>query len=215
MAISKWLDLTHKVGLKTPVYPGDPELKIEFVRTIDLDTYSLSRVETNMHLGTHVDSPAHFVKGGKTVADIPVGQWMGYQTTLHVLPTNGVLKTADIRSLWDSTDPKHDVLLLNTGHFRRFKTAGFYTDCPAFEPDFIGFLQENRIRLLGLDLPTVKYPGDDHLHAHLDLLGNGILIVESLNNLDEVDSGMFFMALPINLEDVEASPVRAVAGSIG
>jgi kynurenine formamidase len=44
------------------------------------------------------------------------------------------------------------------------------------------------------------------------MLGNGVLLIEGLDNLDQIGQERFFMmALPIKIMDDEAAPARAVA----
>ena len=206
----QWIDLTHKIGPDTLPFPGDPSLIIEFMKTDEQSGFSISNLSTGMHLGTHVDSPMHFLSKGKSISEIPLESWMGFASKISVTSDRGIIKTIEIESKWNSISRHHHVLLINSGHDVLFGKREFYDECPAFEPSFYDFLKQNSIRLVGLDLPTIQYPGKDHKTVHRDLLGSEILIVESLANLAMVPSELFFMALPLNISGLEASMVRAV-----
>ena len=53
-------DISRDV-LSTPVYEGDPETRVEFIKKIDGgDMYNLSAVSMCSHAGTHIDAPLHF-----------------------------------------------------------------------------------------------------------------------------------------------------------
>jgi len=199
------------ISTKTPVYPGDPALAIEFVARAETDHYTLSRISTGMHVGTHLDAPLHFLPRGETIADLELERLAGPAVKIRVTPVDGHISTKRIREQWNPLEQKPGILLLETGHDRLFGTAAFFTDCPDFDPELKSFLLENKITLFGLDLPTVKYPEGNNLQTHLDLLGNNILIVESLANLSVLEKEAYFMALPLAIEGLEASPVRAVA----
>ena len=43
-------------------------------RMKDGESYNLSRLETSMHAGTHVDAPLHFISGGKDIASLAAGE---------------------------------------------------------------------------------------------------------------------------------------------
>lgn len=205
-----WVDLTHRIGSDTLPFPGDPSLKVEFRGEAEKTGFSISHVQTGMHLGTHVDSPLHFIPYGKSITDLTLDKWMGKANKIKVLPDSGIIRTAEIESKWNELANHFHVLLIDSGHDILFGKREFYDSCPAFEPSFFSFLKKNSIRLLGLDLPTIKYPIDNNLGAHRDLLGSGIVIVESLANLATVPAELFFMALPLNIMGLEASLVRAV-----
>ncbi len=61
-----------------PVYPDDPPVSIRPWAFIDRDGYYLNVLKLGEHSGgTHVDAPAHFVPGGKTVDEMPLEKFIG------------------------------------------------------------------------------------------------------------------------------------------
>lgn len=60
-----------------PVYPGDPEVSIEKVLTIEHDKWEMRRIQINSHDGTHVNVPAHCVAGGRTLDKYPLEAFAG------------------------------------------------------------------------------------------------------------------------------------------
>src|SRR5438552_10260614 len=54
------------------VYPGDPAVQLERVRSIaGGDGYNLARLDFGVHSGTHVDAPLHFVDGAPGAESLP------------------------------------------------------------------------------------------------------------------------------------------------
>jgi arylformamidase len=53
-------DVSVPVRSGMPVYPGDPEVRLERVS----DSPAISRLDFGVHTGTHVDAPLHFIEGG-------------------------------------------------------------------------------------------------------------------------------------------------------
>jgi arylformamidase len=53
-------DVSIPVRSGMPVYPGDPEVRLERVS----ESPAVSRLDFGVHTGTHVDAPLHFIEGG-------------------------------------------------------------------------------------------------------------------------------------------------------
>ena len=71
------IDISQEI-LSCQVYPGDPRPKAEKLMDMDKgDLYSLSALSMCVHNGTHIDAPAHFIKGGKTVDMLPLQAFIG------------------------------------------------------------------------------------------------------------------------------------------
>jgi kynurenine formamidase len=60
-------------------------------------------------------------------------------------------------------------------------------------------------------MPSVKYGNSDQMHAHRDILGLKIVIVESLIHLDGLPESFFFVGLPLKIAGMDGSLIRAVA----
>jgi len=63
---------------------------------------------------------------------------------------------------------------------------------------------------VGMDMPTPNCV--DWKIVHETFLGNKVLIVEGLTNLDKINNEEFtFFALPLKFKGRDGSPVRAIA----
>jgi arylformamidase len=77
-------------------------------------------------------------------------------------------------------------------------------------PDVPEWLRERRVKLLGLDLPSVDPIEAKKLTNHSALAGARGAIVESLD-LSEVEAGIYHLsALPLKIAGGDAGPVRAI-----
>jgi arylformamidase len=211
MLQSDWVDLTKTVSEMMKVYPGDPFVEMETLRTVSEDGFAIKCLTTCMHAGTHLDAPSHFLTTGGDVTTIPLEKTIGWANKITVLPEQGILKTATIRQAYAKLSKKHPRILLDTGWEKQSQTTDFFTGYYGFEPDLIDFIQENGIRLWGSDLPSVKFGPDDTQGAHVALLSHGVVIVEGLIHLEELDSSVWFVALPLKLAGMDGSLVRAIA----
>ena len=67
---------------------------------------------------------------------------------------------------------------------------------------------------MGVDVPSIDPADSEELLAHRIALSRGLTVMENLD-LSAVRAGSYeWIALPLPLEGVEASPVRAVLRSI-
>jgi arylformamidase len=81
---------------------------------------------------------------------------------------------------------------------------------PVIAPDVAEWLHARKVKLIGLDLPSVDPIEAKQLVNHHALAAAGIAIVESLD-LSAVEAGIYhFSALPLRIKGGDAGPVRAV-----
>lgn len=91
----KIIDLTQQLFSGMPVYPGDPEVKIEQVHILEKQGWNLRTLFLNTHLGTHVNVPSHMTNNGKNLDDFSLEVFCGkavvYQDDSDVNPSLGVI----------------------------------------------------------------------------------------------------------------------------
>jgi len=73
----KIIDLTLPLYTGMPVYPGDPDVSVELIQTLEKDGWNMRRVQINSHDGTHVNAPIHGAEGGKTLDDYSLAAFCG------------------------------------------------------------------------------------------------------------------------------------------
>lgn len=66
-------DVTVPVRTGMPVYPGDPEVRLERVS----ESPAVSRLDFGVHTGTHVDAPLHFIDGAAGAEQLPLDVLIG------------------------------------------------------------------------------------------------------------------------------------------
>jgi len=91
----KIIDLTLPIQNGMFVYPGDLEVDIEQLQTLDKDGWNMKRIHMNSHDGTHVNAPIHCTKDGKTLDDFKVGNFCGecvlYEKDLDIQTGIGII----------------------------------------------------------------------------------------------------------------------------
>lgn len=201
----KLIDLTHPFTDDMPVYPGDPQSKLKQTSFIPKDGYTDHKLETLMHVGTHMDAPLHMIEGGKTMDEMPLETFFGKGVLLDARGT----KTVDESLTRNITIKPGSIVLIFTGHARHYHTPSYFEGFPKVSESFARTMVERKVSIVGMDIIG---PDDPPYPTHKILLGNGILIIENLTNLDKLIGVKEFdvIALPMKLH-ADASPVRVVA----
>lgn len=76
------IDLSQPLFDKMPVYPGDPEVSMQEIHTIDKEGWNLKNITITSHIGTHVNVPYHMVVNGAKLETFPLDRFIG-QTELY------------------------------------------------------------------------------------------------------------------------------------
>jgi kynurenine formamidase len=202
------IDLTRRLTGRTLQFPGDqPGLVAGCVDLGRPDVQLTHLTHLDLHLGTHIDAPLHFVPGGADIASLE----------LSLRPAI-VIRTRD-RVIQPNTLPAASLrgyaVLFDTGWSASAESRAYFEEFPHLSPELAGELVARGAAVVGIDTPSAD-PVDANLEcpAHRILLGAGIPIIEGLAHLDRLseEAGAFwFCAFPLYLDGADGSPVRAVA----
>lgn len=202
----KIIDLTHTFTDDMPIYPGDPKASLEQVAFIEKDTFNDHKISTVMHVGTHMDAPLHMIANGKKMNEIAPDKFIGKGVVIDVRGKQkidaSVLNNIDIQ--------EGSVVLLYTGFGSKYRTDDYFKGYPELGEDFAKKMVDLKVKIVGMDILGPDY--DKPWATHKILLGNEILIIENLDNLDQLLDVKDFeiIALPLKLK-ADASPVRVIA----
>ncbi|MDQ4078470.1 MAG: cyclase family protein, partial [Chloroflexota bacterium] len=87
-------DISLPISNELPCWPDDPA--IELTRLSDTakgDVATVSHLSSTVHIGTHVDAPAHFVPGGAGVDQLDLNVLIGLCHVVH-MPDTDVIDSA-------------------------------------------------------------------------------------------------------------------------
>lgn len=222
------IDLTHTIHDDIQIYPGDPVPSISRALTHEKDDCHVDLLKLGSHTGTHIDAPFHFLKDGARIDQIPVRRFIGSGILIDVSnkAEGDAIESADLKG-YASAIKKGDFAILKTGWDRYFGSSR-YLKHPYLSASGAEFLVASGVALIGIDAlnidsssAAVKDIGnqqgqsetlaDDGYPAHGILLGNDVLIVENLCNLDKIKKLRgFYSFLPLKLKGSDGSPIRAV-----
>ena len=202
------VDLTAELHTGFPVYPGDPAVVIEPAATVAADGYAVARLALSDQAGTHVETQAHFLAGGRTLAEEPLGRFAGRASVVDV-PCRR-LAVADLAPA-EARIARNRLLLLRSQYAAR---AGAVDPSDPARPrlplDALEWLVERGVQLLGID--AFDFDADPGYAGHRFLLGRGVLVVEGLVNLDTLRAPeVQLYVVPLRLRGTGAAPCRAFA----
>jgi arylformamidase len=201
----EFYDITRPLVSGMEIWPGDAPFRLEHsARLSEGDTVNLCAVSLSTHSGSHADAPYHFEQGGRSIDQIPLEIYVGPAIVVDV-SGRGVIGIQDLEGVDVSKTPR---VLFKTGGWP--DGSPFPRAIPTMSPELPGFLKEQGVRLVGLDVPSVDAIDSRDLPMHHALNAAGIHILESLD-LSRVPAGCYeLIALPLRLVGADASPVRAV-----
>jgi len=201
----KLIDLTHTLTQSVPVYPGDSQPALHQIASIEQDGFTNYELTTSMHVGTHIEAPAHMIRNGKKLSDIPIATFCGPGKIIDA--RNAQTITHDL--LNQTTIAKNDILLIMTGHDKHFHNQNYYTSYPVVSEQCAEQIVERGVKIVGLDTPS---PDHKPFKIHKLLFENDVVIIENLTNLQSLINIKNFriIALPTKLE-TDAAPARVVA----
>ncbi len=188
---------------------GSPKILYDEPRRLELrqftydDNEYMHFIDTETHIGTHVEAPSHVMVGGsepkKNISDFSVEKWMGEAIVLdfsYRTPIDGVKQPITPEDL--SEVREGDIVLLWT---RLSSDKQPYISREACE-----FLIRKKVKLMsweGMDIGG--------LSNHNSLLENEVCFIEGLVNLDKImKKRVFYIGLALNWHGIDASPIRAI-----
>lgn len=211
-------DISRALSDNLAPWPGDTPFHFELKwKMAEGATVNVGAINMGVHNGTHADATFHFDESGEPIDRMPLDAYIGdavvvdltelFDGTAGGLDCTRQIGVADLESFSTSFE-QAPRLLLKMGVW---KNSSVFPDwIPVIARDVPGWLRERKVKLLGLDLPSVDPIEAKKLTNHYALAAARIAIVESLD-LSEVEAGIYhFSALPLKIAGGDAGPVRAV-----
>ncbi len=192
--MSKYLQLSHPLGLTDPRPPAIPAPQLSDLYTVAADGANVQILRLASHTGTHLDSPRHVIDDGVRITEYRPEELIF--TRIEVVD----LQLADAENVQPIHLEPHapglqraDLALFRFGyaHVRREDPDRFSLRCPGFCVESARWLRETcpQLRAMGMDVPSVSTIAhlEETMAAHNELLsgeGRRFLIIEDMK-LDE------------------------------
>ncbi|MBI2589344.1 cyclase family protein [Candidatus Saccharibacteria bacterium] len=196
------VDLSVVINEDTPVYPGDPKVKIRPLGVFEKDSYNDHLITIPNHVGTHIDAPWHMVANGKTLDQIPIDQFVGRGRLIQVEN-----KKFDLAAVKKAKIRQGDIVLFRTGMSDVYHKSEYF-NYPEMPPEIANYLVGAKVKMVGVDMIS---PDKQPYKIHRILLSADVLIIENLTNLEQLVGKEFTIyALPIKLQ-LDGAPARVIA----
>lgn len=207
-----FVDLSHIVSPRMPVYPGSDPPVFESSSSIAEQGYVESKIVFYSHVGTHLDAPAHVIEGAKTLDQYPVDQFFGKGCVVPITARRDRMISLDSLKPFEKAIAQSDFLLLNTDWSRFWGSDHYFGGFPVLSLEAAAWLGGFGLKGLGVDAISVDRTGARDLPVHNLLLRQDTIIIENLTGLTTLEAGdFFFSCFPIRFEQADGSPTRAVA----
>jgi kynurenine formamidase len=231
LASKRFVDLTHTFGVDTPHWKGFGKMKVRTLYTIKKDGFHVDEFCHVGQWGTHVDPPAHFHDGLKTVDQIDPKDMLMPLVVLDVHEKvarnpDYVLSLDDVRA-WETRHgriPAHAFVAMRTDWSKRWpndssmqnKDPQGVAHYPGWSMAVLKLLYEDRhIAASGHETtdtdPGVSTTKDDYsLESYV--LGTNHYQIEMLANLDQVPEygGLVMVSFP-KPQNGSGFPARVIA----
>ncbi len=148
-----------------------------------------------------MDAPAHVLRGGNTVDQLPIDKFIGHGIVIDVRdlsPKSEITKEVIESKLKDMgiSSCRDMVVLFHTGYDKYIGTSKWY-EHPGLGVSGAKFLIDESVKCVGIDAPSIDH---ESYPAHKLLLENDIPIIENLTNLEKLLGRKFkFVALPLSI----------------
>ena len=197
-AASRVVDLTHELHRDMPFWPGTAPFVIE--RLADYDKgYRMHRFSLWENIGTHIDAPAHFIEGGRSVNELGLNDLIAPLAVINVQDRVATdpdyqLSVQDVLT-WEEQNGRiqpGSLAVMNTGWHKKFSDPKAYINqdetgalhFPGFSVAAAQLLVERDVAGIGIDTLSLDPGNDMSFPVHKIILAAGKLQVENMNNLD-------------------------------
>jgi arylformamidase len=199
-------DISQTLRPDLPVWPGDTAFSHRARWTLgEGSPVNVGSFETTVHAGAHADAPLHYHAGGASAAQVALDPYIGPCTLVDARGCGAAITAAFVEEALPA--PPERVLFRT---FARFPHDAWPDAFTAVEAGAIAWLAGRGVRLIGIDSPSLDPQDSKTMDAHLAVLAVDMRVLEGLVLDDPAPGDYELIALPLKLEGLDASPVRAV-----
>ena len=174
--------------------------------------YKYDVVKTHSHVGTHVESPAHFFDNGKDTTELPLSVYYGRAILLEIddATKNIAIMPDFLENAIGDIIKDGDIIICRNNDQESLKGN---KPKPHLTPESARWFNAHKVKMIGIDnnvglskdIPSTR-------EFHDILMAQGVPIIEWLDNLDQLKKREFFlMSLPFKVKQMDSSWARVIA----
>jgi len=172
-------------------------------------------IDIMSHLGTHVEAPLHHGELTKGVTDFPSDYFLGRGVLLKLetCAPRALIEQKDLVAADRDRIKPGDIVLLDSLYHSEPFAARHDDERPQLSRQAAEWFLEKHARIVGFGDGISIENDAEHCNAGHDiLLGNDILFIEVLQNLDRLEEDTFLIVLmPLSIVGLDSSPVNVMA----
>lgn len=225
---SRIVDLTHSISENSPAFDESERFRVRTIADYERDGYFAREITLPEHFATHVDAPAHFMRGTWTIDEIPPERLVRPLVVLDVsaqvqLNPDYLLGVDDIAA-WENQNghiPLGAVVMARTGWDQRWHSPAAFRNAdtrgvlhfPGYSLDAAKFLVQGRSAVaLGIDTLSVDSGSAHDFPVHHFTSAEGVYHLEAVANLSAVPAkGALVVVAPAKLKGGSGGPARILA----
>ena len=169
------LDLSQDFSVHTPAFASYDGPSVKWVKRLAFDKAGGQELTSTLHVGTHLDAPAHFYSGGKFIGDLPL-DWLVGPACVVDLERMGLgdfdLYGPEHFDRWERDTgiaiERGDILIIHTGYHRHYPEnwadrsevdeTKYFIRHPGPTRAFAEWVLERGIRWLAVDAGSADHP---------------------------------------------------------
>jgi len=169
------LDLSQDFSVHTPAFASYDGPSVKWVKRLAFDKAGGQEITSTLHVGTHLDAPAHFFSGGKFIGDLPLDFLVGPACVVD-LERMGVgdyeLYGAEHFEEWERHTglriERGDILVIHTGYHRFYPEnwtdrsavdeTRYFIRHPGPAREFAEWVLDRGVRWLAVDVGSADHP---------------------------------------------------------
>jgi arylformamidase len=171
----KVIDLSQDFGVHTPAFAGYDGPAVKWVKRLAFDKAGGQELTSTLHVGTHLDAPAHFLSGGKFISDLDI-DWLIGPACVIDLERMGVgdyqLYGPEHFERWErdtgNSIEREDILVIHTGYHRYYPEnwvdrsecdeTRYFLRHPGPTRAFAEWVLDRGVRWLAVDAGSADHP---------------------------------------------------------
>jgi kynurenine formamidase len=235
METKRMIECSHLISESTVAWPGGVGFSRCPVSKITPDGYFGENYNLEGRIGTHIDSPGHFIENGRLIDELSLEELRSPGVVIDVREKceknpDYELTVADIQEfeMQFGVIPDGALVCMRTGWGAKASDSESYMNFNRNEPHpcysggtmhFPGFSKESALFLIkertihgvGIDTLSLDSGISSTFDVHLIMLGNDKYHVENMFLEDLPPTGFTFLALPLKVKGAPEMMARVVA----
>ena len=212
------------IDLSFPIHEGmttfpthwHPMVEVSILGRHGIEERETRKIVLGTHTGTHCDAPRHFIPDGATIDQIPLDVFVGPAEVLDLTDIGTLAVT--VEHLQDRLKNRHaDRVVLRYGWCSKWGKLSYYNEHPYLDESAAQWLVDRGVKLVGMDTPMPDNSKNgrgtvNDSPIHKILLGNGLVLVEYMCNLNEIKKpNVELVVLPLKIVGGDGAPARCIA----